>query len=110
MQFSNINIAPTFAPDLTFLPFAIATHLVATVTNHGNVINIVINKFIRESGSLISDVIDICDSKKLSGFIVSMDIKQACDTLDHSFLNLVLKKIGFGQNFIGLRIYLKIEN
>ena len=55
------------------------------------------NKFIGESGILISDIIDICDSKK---FVVTMDIEKAFDILDHSFLILVLKKFGFGQNFI----------
>ena len=50
-----------------------------------------------ENGRLISDVIDICDGKNLPGFIVTRDIEKAFDTLDHSFLILVLKKSGFGR-------------
>ena len=31
---------------------------------------------------------------------VAMDIEKAFDALDHSFLIMVLKKVGFGQSFI----------
>ena len=36
----------------------------------------------------------------MEGFLVTMDAEKAFDSLDHKFLVLVLKKIGFGQNFI----------
>ena len=64
------------------------------------------NRFIAESVRLISDLVDICDSKKLSGFIATMDNEKAFDTLDHSFLIPLLKKFGFGQNsLVGFKLY-----
>ena len=36
----------------------------------------------------------------MEGFLVTMDVDKAFDSIDHKFLSSVLKKIGFGQNFI----------
>ena len=47
------------------------------------------NRFSGENDRLTSDITDICDTKKLSAFIVTMDVKKACDTIDHCFLILV---------------------
>ena len=58
------------------------------------------NRFSAESDRLTSDITDICDSKKLSAFIVTMDSEKACDTIDLCFLILVQKKLGFSQNFL----------
>ena len=58
------------------------------------------NRFIGESGRLISDIIQTTDIFNLSGYMVTMDIEKAFDSLDHTFFLKVLKKIGFGQNFI----------
>ena len=58
------------------------------------------NRCISESGRLISDVIEMCDILDISGYLVTMDIEKAFDSLDHDFLLFVLKKIGFGENFI----------
>ena len=38
----------------------------------------------------------------MEGFLVTMDVKKAVDSLDHKFLISVLKKFGLGQNFISL--------
>ena len=38
--------------------------------------------------------------KKLEGFLVTMDIEKAFDSLDHDFLISTLEKYGFGKNFI----------
>ena len=44
----------------------------------------------------------------MEGFLVTMDIAKAFDTLDHKFLISVLKKFGFGQNFVSwIEIILK---
>ena len=44
----------------------------------------------------------------MEGFLVTMDVEKAFDTLDHKFLISVLKKFGFGQNFISwIEIILK---
>ena len=40
------------------------------------------------------DILDI------SGYLVTMDIEKAFDSLDHDFLLFAIKKFGFGKNFI----------
>ena len=44
------------------------------------------NRHIGEGGRLISDVLQIARLKKLEGFLVTMDIEKAFDSLDHNFL------------------------
>ena len=58
------------------------------------------NRCIRESGRLISDVIEMCDILNIPGYLVIMGIEKAFDSLDHDFLLFALKKFGFGENFI----------
>ena len=36
----------------------------------------------------------------MKSYLVTMDIEKAFDSLDHSFLISVLRKFGFGENFI----------
>ena len=57
------------------------------------------NRFIGESGRLIADIIEITDILNKEGFLVTMDIEKAFDSLDYAFLISVLKKFGFGNNF-----------
>ena len=58
------------------------------------------NRFICETGRLISDIIEVSDVFNIDGFLVMMDIEKVFDSLNHSFLLAVLKKIGFGTSFI----------
>ena len=58
------------------------------------------NRFIGEGGRLISDIVNICDRNKIGGFLVTIDIEKAFDSLDHKFILAVLKKPGFGKNFV----------
>lgn len=51
------------------------------------------NRYIGESGRLISDIIKICESKNLEGYLVTMDIEKAFDSLDHAFLISALKNM-----------------
>ena len=68
------------------------------------------NRNIGKSGRLISDIIEIANIRQMEGFLVTMDIVKAFDTLDHKFLISVLKKFGFGQNFISwIEIILKSQ-
>ena len=48
---------------------------------------------ISESGRLISDVIEMCDILDIPGYLVTMDIEKAFDSLDHDFLLFALKKL-----------------
>ena len=38
--------------------------------------------------------------RNIEGFLVTVDIEKAFDSLDHNFLISILEKYGFGQNFI----------
>ena len=58
------------------------------------------NRFIGESGRLIADIIEITDILNIEGFLVTMDIEKAFDSLDHIFLISASKKFGFGNNFV----------
>ena len=52
-------------------------------------------RFIGEGGRLIFDILSVTNNLK-----ITIDIEKALDSLDHSFLISVLKKFGFGENFI----------
>ena len=43
------------------------------------------NRHIGESGRLISDIIEITKIRKIGGFLVTMDIEKAFDSLDPNF-------------------------
>ena len=58
------------------------------------------NWYISESGRLICDIIEICGNENVPGFLVTKDLEKAFGSLDHKFLLCVLKKFGFGDNFI----------
>ena len=51
------------------------------------------DRFICETGRLISDIIEVSDAFNIDGFLVAMDIEKAFSSLSHSFLLAVLKKI-----------------
>ena len=51
-------------------------------------------------GSLIADIIDAFNKEKSLGDLVTMYIEKAFDSLDYDFPTSVLRKFGFGYNFI----------
>ena len=53
-----------------------------------------------EGGRLISDTLEISKVFNLRGYIVTVDIKKAFDSLSNSFSLACIKKIGFGHDFI----------
>ena len=57
-------------------------------------------RFIGESGRLIDDVLKVCDMQNLSGYLLTVDFEKAFHSLNHNFLIAVLKKYGFGDDFI----------
>ena len=58
------------------------------------------NRFIGESGRFIADIIEITDVLYRERFLVAMDIEKGFDSLDHTFLISVLKRLGFSNNFV----------
>ena len=57
-------------------------------------------RFISEGGRLISDVFEICDTLRIKGVLITVDIETAFDSINHCFLIKVLEKYGFEKNFI----------
>ena len=57
------------------------------------------NRFISESGRLISDILEITNSLDIEGILMTVDIEKPFHSINHSFLMYVLKKIGFGYDF-----------
>ena len=58
------------------------------------------NRFISESGKVISDILEISKSLSLEGFLVTVGIEKAFDSVSHSFFLHILRKFGFGLDFI----------
>ena len=49
---------------------------------------------------MISNVIEICDKSEVKGFLMTVDIEKAFDSINHCFLIKVLEKYGFEKDFI----------
>ena len=58
------------------------------------------NRFISESGRVISDILEIAKTLALEGFLVTIDIEKAFDSVNHCFLLQILQKFGFGIDFV----------
>ena len=58
------------------------------------------DRFIDESGWLISGIIEIADSNNLEGVTKIFDIEKAIDFSGHTLLIQALKKHVFGKKFI----------
>ena len=58
------------------------------------------NRFISESGRLISDIKDVSDRLNIYGYLIIIDIQKAFDSVNHSLLLAVLKALGFGKDFL----------
>ena len=72
------------------LPFLISSNQTAYVKN----------SFTSESGRLISDILEILNSLALEGFLVTVDIEKAFDSVNDCFLLHILRKFGFGIDFV----------
>ena len=70
------------------LPFLIVSKQTAYVRN----------RFISKSGRVISDISEIVNT--LEGFLVSINIEKAFDSVNHCFLLQILQKFRFGIDFV----------
>ena len=69
------------------------------------------NRFISESGRLISDILEIAKTLALEGFLVTIDIEKAFDSVNHCFLLQILRKFGFRIDFVSwIKTILKNQN
>ena len=57
-------------------------------------------RYIGESIRLISDILDISHKYSIPGYMLTVDLQKAFDSIDHVFLLACLAKFGFGENFI----------
>ena len=58
------------------------------------------HRFIGESGTFMADIIEITDILNNEGYLVTIDIIKAFDSLNNTSVTSVLKKFGFGHNFV----------
>ena len=54
------------------------------------------NRCISEGGRLIPDLLEIIEVLKKEGFLVTVEIEKAFDSVNHLLLIVLLEKIGFG--------------
>ena len=58
------------------------------------------NRFTSEGGRLISDILEMTDILNMEGYLLTIDIEKAFDSVDHYFLLAILEKYGFKKNFL----------
>ena len=57
-------------------------------------------KFISKGGRLIYDILEITNLLKIKGSLLTIDIENAFDSVDHQFLVNVLKTFRFEKNLV----------
>ena len=58
------------------------------------------NRFISERGRMISDILEIANTHALEGFLVTINIEKALDSVNQCFLLQILRKFRFGTDFV----------
>ena len=58
------------------------------------------SRFICEEERLISDIYQVSDLLKLKGFLLTVNVEKAIDSVNHNFLFKVLENSGFNQDWI----------
>ena len=60
----------------------------------------VANRLISEGGRLISDILEMTHILNVEGYLLTIDIEKAFDSVAHYFLLAILEKYGFKINFL----------
>ena len=60
----------------------------------------VANRFLSKGSRLISDILEMTDIVNVEGYLLTIDIERAFDSVDHCFLLAILEKYGFKKNFL----------
>ena len=69
------------------------------------------SSFIGDGRRLISAILEITYSLQIDGLWMTIDIEKAFDSINQFFLTCVLKRFGFGKDFIKwIKILLKNQN
>ena len=85
--------------DMKLISKVLASRLKSVFIVNENQVPYVSNRFISESGRLISDVLEITDSLDNEGILMTAHINKAFNSINHSVLMCMLKKFGFGNDF-----------
>ena len=68
-------------------------------------------RFISQNGRLIYDIFEACEPFGVEGYLITVDIQKAFDSINHCFLQSVLKNMALAKiSFILLKLCLKIKN
>ena len=60
----------------------------------------VANRFISEGRRLVSDVLEITDILNMEGYLLTIDIEKAFDSVDHNLLLAILVKCDSKKRFL----------
>ena len=85
--------------DLKRISKSLATTVLSNLINAGQTAY-VNERFISESSCLLEDAIKVCNIQKISDYFLTVDFKRTFDLLNHKFLIGVIKKHGFGEDFV----------
>ena len=58
------------------------------------------NRFVNESGRVISDILEIAKTLELEVFLVTIDIGKSFDSVNRCFLLQIVRKFGFRIDFV----------
>ena len=53
-----------------------------------------------KSGRVISDILEIANTLTLEGFLVTLGVENTFDSVNHCVLLQILRKFGFGIDFV----------
>ena len=58
------------------------------------------DRYIGESIRIVDDILEYTECNQVPGILLSADFEKAFDSIDHTFILVVLEKYGFGPDFI----------